>query len=319
VTPPRYCEKGQTYFITVQAVGRGLRFVPTRQVRESIEFLLARYATRHGLQVHEYSFLSNHYHMAATDPEGSLSDFMRNFHSMLSRQLNAIRGTTGSNFEKRPSIQVIVDGGGVVDKSVYTLVNPLAADLVARLRDWKASSSLGLEYGREVTFSRPRCGLWAETKSKAQAGKHPSRGRLRYRGRSSAPETAVLKLVRPDVPQERADQELRTHIRARVAECEQELVDERRRTKTKVLGWVGVVSQSYLAVPASSRVLFDRQPRVTGRDRGACAAVLGKLDRFVAAYRRALADFHGGGWPTFPYGTLQMARRYGVKCATAPP
>ena len=319
VTPPRYNEPGQTLFLTVEAVGRAFRFVPTQEVRQSIDFLFALLVAEYGLLVHEFLFMSNHFHMVVTDPKGRISDFLREFDSMLSRQLNALRGTTGSNFAREPGIQVIADGEGVIDKSVYSQTNPLVAHLVEHLRKWKASSSLHLEYGDIVTFARPKCGLWAETLGPARKGKHPSGGRPRYRGRSKAPQSATLTLTRPDVRMDLTPKELRDVIRDRVAECEEELIEERRRTGKKVVGWLGVVTRHYLATPKTPRVLFQRRPRVTGHDPSACAKVLEKLERFVAAYREALDAFCGGGWPTFPYGTLQMAQRYHVDCAKVPP
>lgn len=80
-----------------------------------------------------------------------------------------------------------------------------------------------------------------------------------------------------------------------------------------------MIRQRYLAVPASSRVLFERRPRVTGHDKRACADFGKLLVRFAKAYRRALEAFKRGVPTTFPFGTLQMAQRYNVPCATAPP
>jgi hypothetical protein len=263
--------------------------------------------------------MANHFHLCATDPKGRISAFLQDFDSRLSRQLNALRGTTGKNFESEPGIQAVVDRDCVIDKSVYTLANPLSAHLVAHLRQWKGASSSALEYGEPVTFRRPRCGLWAESRSPRRAGKHPSRGRLRYRGRSKAPETATLTLACPPVGSGTSPKQVRERIRDRVIAREKELIEERRRTGKKVLGWRGVVTQHYLATPSSPRALFQRRPRVTGTDRSACAKALEKLDRFVAAYRTALEAFKNGERPVFPHGTLQMAQRYQVKCATAPP
>jgi putative transposase len=320
VTPPRYNVPGQTVWVTVQAVGRSFRFVPTVQVRESIDFLFALLATKYGLEVHEFLFMSNHFHLVATDPRGVISDFLCEFDSMLSRQLNALRGTTGTNFEREPGILAIADSGGIIEKAIYTLCNPLVAHLVKHLREWKASSSFGLEYGESVTFARPKCGLWTETRRPERKGKHPSRWRLKYRGRSKAPETARLTLVRPKAMLELDDEELRRYIRDRVAEREEELIEERRRTKTQVVGWLGVIAQHYLAMPSTPRVLFQRRPRVAGSNPGACAILLETLERFVHAYRLALAAFKAGERSSvFPYGTLQMVRRYDVACATAPP
>lgn len=319
MTPPRYNVEGQTVFVTVQAVGRSFRFVPTKEVRQSIDFLFALLVAKYELLVHEYLFMSDHYHFAATDPGGRISAFLQEFNSMLSRQLNALRGTVGVNFEREPGIQAIVDEPGVIQKAIYTLVNPLVAHLVARLRHWKASSSQHMEYGEPVTFTRPKCGLWAERRERRRKGRPGSRGRLRYRGRSTAPEAVTFTLARPQARMDLTSSELRKLVRGQVAAKETELIEERRATGRKVEGWLGVITRRYLEVPSTPREHFGLRPRVTGEDAGACHRMLERLEIFTRAYRVALDAFKNGARPTFPYGTLQVAQRYGLTCATAPP
>src|SRR5688572_14904096 len=94
--------------------------------------------------------------MVVTDPAGALSDFLRDFDSMLSRQLNALRGTKGTNFEKEPRIQIIADAQCILDKSVYSLTNPLAAHLVERMRQWKGCSSYARSPGGAAGAVRRR-------------------------------------------------------------------------------------------------------------------------------------------------------------------
>ncbi len=328
MTPPRYNVPGQRCFVTVQAVGRSFRFVPVQKVRDSIMFLFARYVTKYGLLVHEFLFMSNHFHFVVTDPKGKLSDFLQHFDSMLSRQLNALRGTTGTNFEKDPGILVIADDDGLLDKAVYTLVNPVAAHLVDRLAQWKAPSSLNMEYGQAIEFPRPTCGMWTESRRPRRKSDHPDSWRLKYRGRSSAPETATLTLARPPIEQDMSDGELREEVLNRARQRERELAKERREQGRKVVGWRNVLLEHFLSIPSSPRALFKRRPRVTGTDPVECAALRTIIRRFERTYRRAveaLKSAHSkeegkdSELPEFPHGTLQIARRYGICCAMAPP
>ena len=320
MTPPRYNVPGQTVFVTVGAVGRSMRFVPTRPVRESIDFLFALLITAYGLQVHEFLWMSNHWHLVVTDPQGRLSEFLQEFNSRLSRQLNALRGTIGVNFERDPGIQAIADGAGVLRQAVYTLCNPIKARLVERLSDWKASSSLHMRYGETVTFARPKCGLWAETASPRPRSKHASRGRLAYRGRSKAPPTASLTLVRPELKRELSDAELRDEVLAQArAEAERIRAELRREGRAKVLGWHGVLRQSFLHVPRTPRELFVTRPRVAGVDPAECAALVAKIETFEKHYRVAREAFKTDREVEFPYGTLRMVQQFRARCATAPP
>ena len=56
-----------------------------------------------------------------------------------------------------------------------------------------------------------------------------------------------------------------------------------------------------------------------GHDQVRRDAELGRILRFEREHRAAMSAFVAGQDPEFPYGTLQMAQRYGVRCATAPP
>jgi hypothetical protein len=62
VTPPRCNGPGETFFVTVEAVGRAFRFVPKAEVRQSIDFLFALLVAECGLLVHEFLFMSNQRH-----------------------------------------------------------------------------------------------------------------------------------------------------------------------------------------------------------------------------------------------------------------
>jgi hypothetical protein len=320
VTPPRYNEPGQTCFVTVQAVGRSMRFLPTRDVRDSINYLFALLVTKYGLLVHDFLWLGNHWHLVAGDPGGRLSDFLTEFDSRLSKQLNALRGTIGTNFERDPGIQVIADAGGVIKQCVYTLVNAVKAGLVRRLLEWKASSSLRMRYGETVTIERPKCVMWAETRVEPKKRtKHTSRGRLRYRGRSKAPKTASLTLARPDILPELSPDELRDHILALAEDEVAKIQEERRKAGKKgVVGWRGVLAHSFRDVALSSRALFQRRPRVAGVDPDACAALIETIENFEKLYRVAVVKFATDRDAEFPFGTLQMKKRHKVRCAAKP-
>ena len=105
-TPPRQVKKSTTYFVTCRCVSRTFRLVPTDKVTKLVEYCLALCAFLTGIRLHAYCFMSNHYHLVLTDVRGLLPDFMMRLNALLSRNLNAIRGWNGTNFEKglRPSL-----------------------------------------------------------------------------------------------------------------------------------------------------------------------------------------------------------------------
>ena len=145
--------------MTVRAIGRSCRFVPNKQVRDSVEFALkATVAKFEGkIELHEYQFLSNHYHLLGTDVGGLLPKFMCEFNAQVSRQLNALRGIRGSNVEKDYNLCVVdmKTGRRAFEHAVYILTNAVSAHLVERSAQWLGPNSYGLEYGEEEVLGRP--------------------------------------------------------------------------------------------------------------------------------------------------------------------
>lgn len=54
---------------------------PSRWVNQILSFLLAHYATKHGIELHGFAFMANHFHLVLTDPRGRLPLFMGEFDS----------------------------------------------------------------------------------------------------------------------------------------------------------------------------------------------------------------------------------------------
>jgi REP element-mobilizing transposase RayT len=300
MTPPRYIVQNQLSFVTCGAIGRSFRFLPSRRVVELIWYVLAVMAQRSRVQIHEVLFMSNHFHVLLTDRDGVLPDFMRDLNSLLSRGLNALRGSTGSNVEKGYNIVIPTDEAKVVEHAVYTLTNPCNAHLVKRAAQWHGVTSLGLEYGRSTTWRRPSEGLWKSV-ADALAGRprnprhtmRTSEFRLRHAGRTALPESVELTLVRPGVMLELSDVALREHIRAEVRRVEDDLIVERRTAGRDIVGMHRVLSQSYTDTPTTSRVLFETAPRVSGKSRWARLEALARRHAFERAHavaRDAIAE-----------------------------
>ena len=337
MTPPRYIVQNQLCFVTCSAIGRSFRFLPTRHVVELIWYILAVMTQRSGVQIHEVIFMSNHCHLLLTDRDGVLPDFMRDLNSLLSRGLNALRGSTGSNVEKSYNIVTPTDGAKVVEHAVYALTNPCNAHLVKRAAQWQGVTTLGLEYGRTVTLRRPSGGLWksiadalANLQRKPRSTARTSEGRLRHAGRTTLPETVELALVRPAVMLEHSDVALRELIRAEVRRVEDRLIVERRGAGRDVMGMRRVLSQSYTDTPTTSRVLFQTTPRVSGRTWARLEALGRRLEfeRAHAVARDAIAELLTQARTLgerlaaqfaaieLPHGAFLLRRHYGGVCGS---
>lgn len=339
VTPPRYIVEDQLVFVTCGAVGRSFRFLPVQAVVQFLWFVLAATVKKFGIAVHEVFFMSNHFHIVLTDVEGNLPDFMRDLNSLISRGLNALRGTTGTNIEKGYNIVSIGDDDKALEHCVYSLVNACAEHLVERAREWTGVSSLHLEYGQPVVFERPCDGLWSRVGSKnAKKREAGSKGRAAYTGRTRMPASVELTLTRPPIHPELGDAELRALIRGKVAEREQALIDERREAGLDVLGMKDVLRQSWSDTPTTTRILFKTTPRASGSSKWARLQALGRRLDFEAAYgsvrkkleellattghhratlAQRIATLSDLGTVVFPRGTWLLCRRYALPSAAA--
>lgn len=321
VTPPRQINPGQACFVTVRAVNRSYRFVPTRDVREAIVYCLAVSLAkfRGRIAIHEFLWMSNHFHLVLTDVEGCLPDFMLRLDSLLSRSLNALRGTNGTNIEKGYNLVVAFGDDRLLEHCVYTLANPCSAHLVARSRHWKGVSSLKLEYGVPVRLSRPRRGLWAVPQAPAHQPESGAPKRASPGGRTTLPEVVDLVLERPAVHLDQTDTELRRHILDALDAREQALIEKRRSVGESVLGWKAVVKTSFWAVPRHTEEMFGTVPSFSADDAATRNGAARARRLFIATYRAAVQRFmKGERGVSFPSGTWLMKMRFGVTCCPLP-
>ena len=322
VTPPRFIVQGMVFYVTVRAVNRSFRFVPKRQVRKAIDYALSvtleKYREAGKLTLHEFEFMSNHYHLLGTDKVGCLPDFIRDLNSLISRELNAIRGIQGTNIEATNIVQIVGEER-IAEHSVYTLANPVRAFLVEKARHWKGTSSLRMEYGVPVVVEKPRIGLWAEKLAHADRPASRRSKRAEYAGRSKLPATATLVIDRPPIMAHLSDVELRAEIRERLARREREIADDRRKRGIRVLGWARVVSRHFLSLPGRTEELFTRTPSFSASSEAERAALSVLVRTFRKLYRIAINLFRSGERDTpFPEGTWLMRQRFGVRCVPIP-
>ena len=328
VTPARQILPGQTVFITCRAVNRTYRFVPKDKVVDTIRYCLAATIAKYDVDVHEFVYMSNHFHLVLTARDPQSPNFMRDLNSLTSRALNALRGRGGTNIESHYNSVVAGDSDKVLDHCAYTLANPCAADLVVRADKWHGVTSCRMEYGEALTVERPKFGLWAPKRvatEQRQASKRTRRrgkssGRAKHRGRSKMPERVMLSLVRPSGFDSMGDAELRDEVRRRVVVLESEAEAKRAKDGRRVLGMRRVKAQHWNDYPRQTESMFGPVPKASGSNRWARIEALQRQSAFQRAYRTARQAFIDGVRDVvFPAGTWQMRERFNVRCAAATP
>lgn len=321
VTPPRQIHPNQLCFVTVRAVNRCFRFAPTPRALEIIWFCLAftlsKYRGR--IALHEFLWMSNHYHLVLTDKVGCLPRFMEELDSLLARALNALHGTFGTAIEKGYNLVAVTTSSKLVDHCVYTLANPCSAHLVERSDDWKGVSSRRLQYDVPIKVSRPEGSLWSRAPRHAERAASQEPRRAKHSGRSKLPNEVELVLERPPIMPTLSDAELRCHILKLLDEREKTLIRERRSRRLRVMGWDAAMKVNPRSAPELPEVGFGAVPSFSGDTAEARISAWRRRRDFLKAYYDALCRFLAGEWKTeFPDGTWLMRVRFGVTCCPLP-
>lgn len=312
-TDPRQILPGRSWFITGRAILRQHRFVPSKDITRTIWYCLAVVSQKYQVQLHGFTWMSNHYHLALTDRCAQLPDFMRDLNALISKAINAVRGVRGENFARIGYNAVIIaDGARLLRHCAYTEANPSRAHLVERAQQWSGVTSAKLEYGEEITLRRPKTGLWKRAAQTGRGKIDPSRAS--YRGRITCPATARLRLEPPPCRNGKSAAETRAEVRKLVKNLEDTARLERKSQNTSVVGMRAVRRVQYKSSPSTPQDYFGKVPRVSGEIPGERAIIRRRLQEFVNLYRQALEEYKRSGKASFPEGTWWMRRCLNKQC-----
>ena len=141
MTRPKRHLPGERVLITRRTLERRSFLGCSEDTREIVEYALALYAPKYGIDVHALMVMSNHIHLVITDTEGNRSDFMRAFFGLIARTRNNQLGRSDSFWTGAPPGDcVLLADETVWKKCLYTWMNPQKAGL----SQWKGLS-IGIE------------------------------------------------------------------------------------------------------------------------------------------------------------------------------
>ena len=95
--------------------------------------LVEETVARHGLEVHAYALMPNHYHLLVRSRHGNLSEAMRHLNGSYTRRVNRLHRWDGPVFRGRYRSQLVEDESALPVVLAYIHLNPLRANLVTRV------------------------------------------------------------------------------------------------------------------------------------------------------------------------------------------
>ena len=296
MTAPRQVLPGATYLITRRCSQRQFLLRPSRATSQTLLYVLALAAARHGVRVHAFCSLSNHLHLLVTDPKARLPAFMQLFGALVARAVNASLGRWEAFWAPDTYSAVrLVSPRDVADKTAYLLANPVEAGLVATGSAWP--------------------GLWSAPSRIGGEAFVAVRPRVFFDPKGTLPTRETLQLTVPPgfESAERFRAELEPALQVR-----EDLARARHRPRGGFLGAARVLSQRPFGRPAPGEPRRGLNPRVASRDRWKRIEVLGRLVEFLHWYRSAWRAWRAGdATASFPPGTYLLRVLHDVPCAGA--
>ncbi len=300
MTLPRRIIAGTTYLLTRRCTQRRFMLVPRGVTPKLFGYSVALAAERYGISVHAVMCLSNHWHAVVTDPEGHISEFSRDVHSLVARALNAHFGRWEAFWSsQRLSLVELVDKDDVWEKLVYTLSNPVEAGLVATSSAWP--------------------GFGSKPEDALSGGQNIKRPNTRFFATSRLPEEVSLRVSAPPQLAALGKKAFVQEFRERVTKSESAI---RARHDKPFMGPHAVKRQRRDGRPKTHARRRGLHPAIASRNRSRRLAMLKELRRFRDAYREARerwVNAKADEKVVFPAGTYKMRMYPGVVCERPPP
>jgi len=300
MTSPRQVIKGRTYMLTRRCTGRLFFLRPSDETNNAYVYCFALAAQRYPVDVYWLSTLSNHEHPGLHDRHGNYPEFIRYFHSLVARCLNARLGRW-ENFwaTEQTGVLHLPDGDTIFEKMIYALTNPVKDQLVDKVFSWPGVNSLSYQLkDKPMVVKRPK---WFFDKA------------------GDMPEEVQLRFVRPPEFAHLTHEQWADKLRTAVTKQERKAAEERQRTGRRIVGRKAILRQSPYSCPKSCTPRRGLRPRVATRNKWRRIELLQQNKLFVWRYREAYERRCAGDLNVlFPHGTYLLLRQGLVRCESAP-
>jgi len=293
MTLPRKFLPNTTYFITRRCTQRQFLLKPTRRNTQIFLYCLGVAAKKTGVIIHAVCVMSNHYHIVVSDPDTRVAEFYGWVHKYVAKALNV----SYDRFEnlwssEKTSVVVPESNDDLLDKTVYTLTNPVAARLVASGEKWP--------------------GVWLYKKSHSQVVKRPD---VYFQDNGKMPKTIQLTIEPPSQFGHLGLEKYEKLLAEKLVEEAAKIAMEMEDFGQSFLGIAGIMKQRYTGKPTSRAKHFGINPKVAAKNKWLRMEALQRNKELLFQYREALKRWKKGDRKVlFPAGTYALRVQHNAKC-----
>lgn len=285
--------------ITRRCSERRFLMRPDPETTNAFIYCLGVAAKRTGVEVIFYLAMSNHYHAGIVDPAARLPEFLEYFHKLFAKHQNVLRGRW-ENFwaSEQTSAVELVSEEDVLAKMVYTLTNPVKAQLVETASEWPGATSLNAQMTDTVVRA--------------------SRPQRFFRADGNMPADVELRLARPPGLDSIESADYLSLLREGIAQVEAEAATWRSANGGRALGPSRILQQPWDERPQTVEPRRALDPRVASKNTWRRVETIQRNRAFTTAHRIARELIRAGKDAVFPFGTYWLQRFVGMKCEIAP-
>ena len=282
-----------SYLLTRRIKDRYFYLTPKfDDIAPMVGYAMAYAAKKHNITVFAYSSMSNHTHLTVHDNEGNLPLFMRDMNRMIAVYINKKFGLTENVWStQKPGFTILPESQDVLDKILYTLLNPVQAGLVDDHENWPGLMMKPRHILRKkVVFKRPKQHFSKNTKF---------------------PKEVELEIGVPEGFRGITKESYVQYLEERIKERQKEI--KISMGNRKFLGRRRVKSFGHTYQPKTDPGKRKLNPRVAGKNREILIMWKIAIREFRIAYKAAWEEYKRGNRNVvFPYGTYKMRIEHNV-------
>ena len=296
--------------VTRRVANGEARLRPSRKTNGIIGYVIAILVNHYKLEVNALCAIPNHYHMRANDPDGRMSDFKRDCHSILAKLImHAYDEPDEQLWSSRQSNEVeTVLPEDALSQMAYILTNPIKHGMV---KYWRNYPGIRRIWGmKPKTFKRPP-GFFRMIDWTPDMLTDSGRPKINWA------ETATLTMARPRGFEDHTDFQLAERLGHVIRETARQARIDREAAGGGFLTKRGVKEMARRD-SAGPKPRGQRVPTIRCSDPKRRAEWLAERRRWLAAYNDARLAYRTDRQVVFPYGTDKMRWLHGVNVAPAP-